>query len=311
MDGDNNFSNSQSANMPWIYGPLERTAQQLTTTALFNAVDEFMGASGHVRDHAREIYGDYVIDAGLERIAKVAHAIFLQLVVHRVDLVVRSQQWSQAAFLVGTDVPRGMLDVIASGPVPGCSDEYARFSAVLGEALNRAKQESILQCRPGLNLRSCPPSPVSTRQVRRKANGERRALGLPRSSVDPCPQQLVLRIRKRATRHALGEFASPDSRPARQVPIVRFAQGHEHEVNEWSVFGTGCLAFSRGHRNSMCCANHGCCDHCANSSANASSTSMFGCIHAISAVASLKGRWSSSPGPGFCSSLPPLPSPLP
>jgi hypothetical protein len=90
----------------------------------------------HVRDHAREIYGDDVIDAGLERIAEVAHAIFLQLVVHRVDLLVRSQQWSQAALLVGTHVPRGMLDVIASGPIPGCSDEYGRFGAVLGEALN-------------------------------------------------------------------------------------------------------------------------------------------------------------------------------
>jgi hypothetical protein len=119
-----------------MHGPLERTAQQLTTTALFNAVDEFMDASGHVCDQAREICGDYVIDAGQERIAQVAHAIFLPLVILRVDLLVDSQQWSQAAFLVGTHVPRRMLVVIASGPVRGCSDEYARFSAVLRDALN-------------------------------------------------------------------------------------------------------------------------------------------------------------------------------
>jgi hypothetical protein len=95
-----------------------------------------MGADGHVRDRAREIYGDNVIDAGLERIAETAQALLLPLFVHHVDLLVHSQQWSQAAFLVGTHVPQGVLDVIASGPVPGCSDECDRFSAVLRDALN-------------------------------------------------------------------------------------------------------------------------------------------------------------------------------
>jgi hypothetical protein len=60
--------------MPWVFGPLERTAQQLTTTALLNAIGEFTGADGHVREHAREIYGDDVIVAGLERPAEIALA---------------------------------------------------------------------------------------------------------------------------------------------------------------------------------------------------------------------------------------------
>jgi hypothetical protein len=49
------------------------TIRLATDVSGYIAVDEFMGTSGHVRDHAREIYGDYVIDAGLERIAEVAH----------------------------------------------------------------------------------------------------------------------------------------------------------------------------------------------------------------------------------------------
>jgi hypothetical protein len=96
------------------------------------------------------------IDAGLQRIVEIAQAIWLPLVVQRDDLLVHSPQWSQDAFLVGTHVSLTMLDVIASGPVPGCLNDHALFGVVLGETLdNAALQDDGTRMRVRLHAELC------------------------------------------------------------------------------------------------------------------------------------------------------------
>jgi hypothetical protein len=59
---------------------------------LSNIVDEFLGTNGPVRDRACEIDDLNVIEAALHRVAEITQAIWLLLVVQRVDLLVHFEQ---------------------------------------------------------------------------------------------------------------------------------------------------------------------------------------------------------------------------
>jgi hypothetical protein len=85
------------------------------------------------------------------------------------------------------------------------------------------KQERILHGRLGPNLHMCPPSPACTRQVRRQANGDRRPLGLPRSSANESPHEFVQRFHPRAIRYALCDTRQPDQHSVTPVRCMNRA----------------------------------------------------------------------------------------